>query len=215
MARATTGLSYLTFGLVVLGSLVFGVFVLIPQFGQYNNANAQLAQALIQETNNKTFLDNLDQRAEELEKYSSDAKALSVILPDRFMQSSFWVNINDLATKAGVVVDSIGESKKETPSQSSSAQEVVTAKSVLATDGAPIAQEGIASSPVSKLEKWITTVQVKGNYSQIRAFIVNLENSLILSDLKELKLTPMSSAEKNTVVDMLSAEMTIRTYVQP
>ena len=72
MARATTGLSYLTFGVVVLGSLIFGVFVLIPQFGQYNNARAQLAVALTQETNNKAFLDNLDLRTEELKKYINE-----------------------------------------------------------------------------------------------------------------------------------------------
>jgi len=215
MARATTGLSYLTFGVVVLGSLVFGVFVLVPQFGQYKDANAQLAQALTQETNNKAFLDNLDRRTEELKKYSSDAKALGVLLPDKFMQSSFWVNINDLATKAGVVLDSISESKKEIASQSDSTPSVVMAKSVLANDGTPIVQESVASSPTARLEKWVTNVQVKGNYSQIRTFIKNLENSLILSDLKDLKLSPVASSEKNTVVDMLSADMTIRTYVQP
>ncbi|MDO8512704.1 MAG: hypothetical protein Q7S57_05500 [bacterium] len=215
MARATTGLSYLTFGVVVLGSLVFGVFVLIPQFGQYNSANAQLAQALTQEQNNQAFLDNLDLRTEELKKYSADAKALSVVLPDRFMQSSFWVNINDLAIKAGVVVNTISDSKKEAVPQSNTNQPVVTAKSVLASDGTPVVQENIVSSPTSRLEKWVTSIQVKGNYSQIRAFIKNLESSLILSDLKELKLSPGASSDKSTVVDMLSADMTIRTYVQP
>lgn len=188
---------------------------MIPQFGQYNDANAKLAQVLTQEQNNQAFLDNLDLRTEELKKYSSDAKALSVVLPDRFMQSSFWVNINDLAVKAGVVVNTISESKKETAPQNNSNQAVVTAKSVLASDGTPIVQESVVSSPTAKLEKWTTSIQVKGNYSQIRAFIKNLESSLILSDLKDLKLSPVTSSDKSTVVDMLSADMTIRTYVQP
>jgi Tfp pilus assembly protein PilO len=215
MARATTGLSYLTFGVVILGSLVFSVFVTIPQFSQYKGVTVQLAQAIEQEKNNKIFLDNLDERAEELKKYEPDAKALSMILPDKFLQSSFWVNINDLATRAGVVVVSIGDSKKEAVKQSAAGSEAVTANSVLAGDDKSVVKEDTLSAQTAKLEKWTTAIQVKGNYSQIRAFIKNLESSLILSDLKELKLTPVASSDKNTVIDMLSADMTIRTYVQP
>lgn len=216
MARATTGLSYFTFGIVILGSLVFTVFVSIPQWNQYSDAKTKLAQTLENEKANQVFLANLDQRTEDLKKYSADAKALGVVLPDSFMQSNLWVNINDLAGKAGVTINSIGESKKEAVVKNAS-QSLSTAKSVLngggEVDSAPAVNAGSVAG--SKLEKWITGISVRGNYSQIRAFIKNLENSLILSDLKDLKLSAVASSEKNTAADALDAEFTIRTYVQP
>lgn len=205
MARATTGLSYFTFGIVILGSLVFTVFVTVPQWGLYQDANAKLVQVLGQEGENQIFLSNLDLRTQDLEKYSADAKALSVALPDKFMQSNLWININELAIKSGVAISQIDAAKKETAS----------ANAILTEGQAAPAVTESATTAGPALEKWITAVKVRGSYSQIRAFITNLEKSLILSDLKELKLTPVGSGDKAVAADTLEATMTIRTYVQP
>jgi len=214
MARATTGLSYLTFGVVLLGSLVFTIFVSVPQWGLYSDANAKLKMALQQEKDNQVFLADLDLRTQELGKYSADAKALSVALPDRFMQSSLWVNISELATKAGVVVVQIGESKKDTTVQSTTV-EPATANAIFTNEGEAVVKTTLNTNAASqRLEKWTTGLQVKGNYSQIRAFVKNLENSMILSDLKEFKLTPATSGNEAATTDVMDATMTIRTYVQ-
>lgn len=207
MARATTGLSYLTFGLVVLGSLIFTVFVTIPQWGAYGETNKKYAEAMKLEVERQAFLDNLDARLQDMQKYDKETKELAVALPDKFMQSNLWVNIENMASSAGVVVDIIDEAKKVTKSGvavNNTKTSVVNNTEVAVGDGADL-----------KLESWDTKVALKGNYSQIRAFVSNLENSLLLSDLRDITIEQAPSTDKEKPSDVLTASMVIRTYVQP
>jgi Tfp pilus assembly protein PilO len=197
MARATTGLSYLTLGLVILGSLIFTVFVIVPQWGAYRETNKKYAEAMQLEVERQAFLDNLDTRLQDMQKYDKEAKELSLALPDRFMQSNIWVNIENMASSAGVTIDTIDEAKK-------------VAKTV--ATGADAAAVDVVDS---KLESWDTGISVKGNYSQIRAFVKNLEDSLLLSDLRDITVKQSPSADKNQPSDTLAVTMVVRTYVQP
>jgi len=207
MARATTGLSYLTFGLVVLGSLIFTVFVIVPQWGAYGEMNKKYAEAMQLEVERQAFLDNLDARLQDMQKYEKETKELSLALPDKFMQSNLWVNIENMASSAGVVVDTIEEAKKVT-------------KSAAAVDNAKAnvnikAEAAIGNATDLKLESWDTKIALKGNYSQIRTFVKNLEDSLLLSDLRDISIEQSPLVDKDQPSDVLTASMVIRTYVQP
>lgn len=202
MARATTGLSYLTFGLVVLGSFVFSVFVTVPQWNNFKKVSAQLDREMQREADREAFLVNLDARASEMERYKNEAKVMAVALPDRFTQSELWVNINAAASSAGVVLTEVGGSEVE--------------KKINEAAAAQAAADGITSSEtlmITKTERWDTPLTVKGNYSQIRAFIKSLEDSLVLSDLKDINIE--KSADSLEKSDELTAKFTVSTYVQP
>jgi len=208
MARATTGLSYLTFGLVVLGSLVFTVFVTVPQWGSYREANKKYAEAMQLETDRQAFLDNLETRLQDMEKYDKEVKELALALPDKFMQSNIWVNIENMASSAGVTVSAIDEAKKVAKNTAGSATVVASdSTGAVATDNKNAANTG--------LESWDTKVSLTGNYSQIRTFVKNLEDSLILSDLLDISIEKSPSTSDGQPSDVLMASMVVRTYVQP
>lgn len=220
MARATTGLSYLTFGVVILGSIVFSVFVIYPKFGEYQDEKTKLSQVLNVEKENTAFLENLDLRKQDLEKYATDVKALHVALPEKFVQSSLWVNINDIATKSGVSLAEIGQSKKDSGNKDTAQAEkaVVSANNIFAGDGTSVNKSGVPTveeaAAKKKLDRWETSLSFSGTYSQVRTFVKNLENSLILSDIKEFSMKPVSG-DKEVVSDSVEVSMVIRTYVQP
>lgn len=207
MARATTGLSYLTFGLVVLGSFVFTVFVIIPQWVTYKATNEKYAEDLKIEVDRQTFLDNLDARLQEMKKYQKETKELSLALPDRFMQSNIWVNIENMASSAGVTIDTVEEVKKV----------VKSSNAINNTNTAVVnnSEATVVDTALSSLENWDTRIIMKGNYSQIRTFVKNLEDSLILSDLQEISIEQSPSTDKSQPNDVLAVIMVVRTYVQP
>jgi len=213
MARATTGLSYLTFGLVFLGSLIFTVFVIVPQWGTYRETNQKYAEALQVETDRKVFLENLDARLQDMQKYTKEQKELSLALPDKFMQSNLWVNIENMASSAGVALDSISEAQKVVSSSPVVASNTNNTINNISSNKVDAAISNTAAD--SKLENWDTKVSFRGNYSQIRAFVKNLEDSLILSDLRDISIGLSSSNSKDQPSDILAASMTVRTYVQP
>ncbi len=202
MARATTGLSYLTFGFVLLGSFVFVIFVSVPQWASYKEANNKLTQSLQTEKNRQDFLNNLESRAQELEKYAEDAKVLGVAIPDKHEQSNLWVGIQNVAASSGVKIIEIGGSIKAPQTNSDNAAP---------NQGAPTANVGVKTNNLG-LEKWDTSVRVNGTYSQIREFIKGLEESFILSDMQAIDVTPVG--DKEAPADMLNAVLKVRTYVQ-
>lgn len=192
--------------------MIFTVFVTVPQWGTYTEANQKYAEAMQLEVERQTFLDNLDARLQDMQKYDKEVKELSLALPDKFMQGNIWVNIENMASSAGVTIDNIGEAKKIAKSTPASA---VPDNTMAGAAGNGNTEAAVGSVVDSKLEGWDTGITLKGNYSQIRNFVKNLEDSLILSDLRDISITQSASADKSQPSDVLAVSMVVRTYTQP
>jgi len=192
MARSTTGFSYLIFGLVVLGSLVFTIFVTIPKINDLNGARANRQEALDQKKEREDFLTSLEQRKAELDTYAADAKALSVALPTSFKQGDLLMELDSAASTSGVVVQKVSDSQK--------------VKSVSTASKADSLRGG-------KAEYFDTDLEVRGSYAQLRAFIKELEKSILFTDITSVEITtPSDSADASSA---LTAKLVLRNYIQP
>src|SRR5687767_14392218 len=98
MPRSTTGLSYLTLILVVLGAFIFTIFVISPQWADYQIAQAELLKEQDKFEERREFLASIDARKKELDSYAKDALALSVMLPDRQRPANTLALLQGLAS---------------------------------------------------------------------------------------------------------------------
>lgn len=197
MARSTTGSAYLIFGLVVLGSLVFTIFVTVPKISGLNEARNNRQAAIGERKEREDFLASLEERKAELDNYTSDAKALSVALPTSFSQADLLSEIDNAASSSGVTIQKVSESQKSNASTSAAtAQETETS----ATEG-------------SKTEYYDTQLEIRGSYAQVRAFIKELETSILFTDVMNVEIS--AAAESAEVPGSLAAKLTIRNYIQP
>jgi hypothetical protein len=210
MPRATTGLSYLTISLVVFGSLVFTVFVTVPQWSEYQDAQELLKKTQAKREERTQFLASIDARKEELATYARDALALAVAFPERLQPADTLATLQSIATGSGAVVLETADPKKvsefaNTPSEDQG----------LSTEGETPTLPAARSSKRA-LEQWDTLITVRGSYSQVRAFIRDLEQALLLSDVQSVDLQALTSKEGGvtTLVDTLEGKILIRTYVQ-
>jgi Tfp pilus assembly protein PilO len=110
-----------------------------------------------------------------------------------------------MASSAGVIVDNIGEAKAV-------AKSIPNTTSTATNNAEVVANNNVVDST---LENWDTGITLKGNYAQVRTFVKSLEDSLILSDLRDISITQTPSADKNQPSDILAVSMVVRTYVQP
>lgn len=206
MPRATTGLSYLTFGLVLLGSVTFTVFVTLPQWTDFRDARGALERALAEREERRQFLMNLDARVRELATYKDDALALSVALPERPAPADILASLQGVAAGSGVTVAEVGESKPV----------VVGASEAAKAPGAAAgedAEERQGYDGIVEMREFPVTV--RGSYANLRSFLRDLERSVAFTDVRALKLSGRRAEEGDTLSAFLEANLTLRTYAQP
>lgn len=200
MPRATTSLSYLTLSLVILGSLVFTVFVTVPQWSGYQQARQDLERAREKREEQTQFLANIDARKKELEAYVEDVLALSVALPEDLRPADMLATLQAIAAGSGVMVFEVGEPKK------------VTETPVVAESQGQEKPSGSAAP--AALERWDMLVKVRGTYPQIRSFVRDLEHAPLLSDIQFVDVIAMVAGGTETSGGILEAKVHVRTYVQ-
>lgn len=195
MPRATTGLAYLTLALVVLGAFFFSIFVTSPQWADYRLAQADLEKARHKQTERTAFLASIDARKRELEGYGKDAIALSILFPDQHRPANTLAVLQGLSNGSGALVVDASEPKEIT-----------------------VSDTGVPTTPSedqSRLVTYETTVSVRGTYAQVRAFLRDLEQSLLFTDVKALELQAAAAAADGTgVPDRLDGKLTLYTYIQ-
>jgi hypothetical protein len=204
--RATTGLSYLTLSLVILGSLVFTVFVTIPQWTALGDARAKLKNAIARREDRREFLANVDLRKQELDQYARDVVALRVALPDRLTQADVFAQLQSIGSSTGATILSVGEPKKIAAPVAQPVSDVSESpESSVVTPALP--------APQRTLETYDTSVAVRGTYPQLRVLLQEMEKALLLSDVRSLDVS--AGGELGQITGILEGKLTVRTYVQP
>lgn len=197
MPRATTGLSYLTLALVVLGAFIFTIFVLSPQWADYRIAQDDLKKEQEKLVERKKFLASIDARKKELEGYAKDALALAVMFPDRQRPANTLALFQGLASGSGVLVMEAAEPREVTEPATTAASSSASAN----TGGRLISYE--------------TNLRLRGSYAQMRNFLRELERSLLFTDVQTLDLQGVGNqAGSTTPPDQLEGKLVLRTFLQ-
>lgn len=209
MPRPSTGLAYLTFGFVFLGSFVSAVFLIIPQWSVYQSEERALLAEEAERDERKKFLADLDARGRELEQYAEDARALSVMLPEQIRGADILASLQSIAAQSGVTISKVsepqeGERKVAAARTSDEKQVSVKASSTVQPSAAPA-----ASGP----QEWKTTVTVRGTYAQFRAFLRELEKSLVFSDVQAINMGSVTDPE-GLQLGLLETSIMFFTYDQ-
>lgn len=230
MPRATTGLAYLSLSLVLLGSLVFTVFVTVPQQRAYQQAKADLKTKLKERDERKQFLVSIDDRKKQLDSLSRDAVALSVTFPDEPALANSLAVLQSMAVASGVQVLSASEPKKADVEPEKAAPPPELSRSPAERENVEKGGEETPVVPMSQKEpsarlmQWDTPLKIRGTYAQVRAFVRELEKSLILADVQSFKLggsqkeeaaNPQGQQSAPSVSGQLAGEIVVRTYTLP
>lgn len=187
MPRATTGFAYLTFGLAVLGVLVFTVFVTVPAWSEYGATRASRVVRAEELKSQQDFLANVDARAAELVTYESDVRALAVSFPDTFAPADLLAVLHAAGARSGMVVESLsGPRLRERAAHPAATEEPSPG------DGARESSAGtrVTASPAPGPQRpvYIFSVTLTGTYAQLRAFVTEIERALQLFDVTDIDL---------------------------
>lgn len=210
MARATTGIAYLTLGLVILGGLVFTVFVTVPAWSAWRAARVQLEEKVGARDQRRNFLADIDARTAELRTYEREARALGVTFPETKAPADLAAIVHGLSVRNGVIVESVGEVQIRRASVQAPAANPPTAgarEAEVVGGGGPrggALPQAAPSAPVYEF-----SLSGHGTYAQIRAFLRDLERSLRLFDLPAVEITGGNLGEASIV----RARITITTYL--
>lgn len=200
MSRATTGLSYLTLILVVLGAFIFIIFVISPQWADYKIAQADLRKEREKFEERKEFLASIDARKTELESHAKDALALSVMLPDQQRPANTLALLQGLASGSGVLVMETSEPRAVNPTGATT------------TAASPVPGQAQAGSQLLSYE---TNLRIRGSYAQTRNFLRDLERSLLFTDVQAVDLQGIGNVPDGAPApDQLEGKLVLRTYVQ-
>ena len=205
MARSTTGIAYGLFGVVILGGMVFTVFVTIPSWSAWQATGEVLAQRAAAREERARFLQNIDARIQELKAVEGDAKVLAVAFPEHEAPAEATAIIGALAGRNGLTARIITgpELRKE-----ALAPEPAT---VTPADTAVLLREGAAGTPAARSGSGGTAyefrVKVRGTYTGLSAFLRDLEKSVRFFDIAAIDFK--GGAEDGSV----EADFTILTYL--
>ncbi len=209
MPRPSTGLAYLTFGLVLLGAFVVVVFLIVPQWSVYQEEGRALVKKQAERDERKQFLADLDARARELEQYAAEARALSVMLPEQIRGADLLESLQSIAAHSGITIPSVlGPQKVErgVVAARSSSEEKISERASSAVDSS-------AAPIVTGPQQWQTSVTVRGTYAQIRVFVSELEKSLVFSQVQSINMKYATDPE-GLRLGLLEASIMFLTYDQ-
>lgn len=172
MARATTGIAYLLLGVVILGGLVFTVFMTIPAWSAWRAAGAQLKERVVARAEREQFLTDIATRTEELKRFADDARVLAVAFPETPAAADLAAVVGSAAVRNGLtVVSMVG----------------------------PSARKQAASNETSAVAKqsqiYEVTVKVRGTYAGLRSFLRDLERGVRLLDIPELEVKSLAEQQ--------------------
>lgn len=210
MARATTGLAYLTFGVVVLGGLVFTMFVTVPSWSELGRQRELLVQKREEETEREAFLNNIDARIAELKTHERDTKALELAFPSSKAPAELMAVLHSISTRNGVLLATVSEPKiPPSPPPVLPAQKPLRSVGEDGVGGSAPAPTPSSSIPVGRESAHEFSLVAKGTYAQIRAFLGDLERSLRFLDLPAVEL----AAESKEAGGLVQARITARMYL--
>lgn len=207
MARPTTGASYLTFGLVILGGFVFTAFVTVPSWSGWQAARARHSAKLAEQSEKATFLANIDARTVELGTHAQDAQALAVMFPETPSPAELAQVLHTIASRNGVILDSVGVPVRPSVEQGRQ-QDVTRAYERGGTTPAVARTQGAQDVSV----RYEVKVAARGSYGQLRAFLADLERSLRFFDVSAIELTASEATEGEAVPVLARADITLWGY---
>jgi len=207
MARATTGISYLTLGLVILGGFILTVFVTVPAWSAWRATQARLEEEIRERDQRREFLDNIGERAADLKTYERDVRALGVAFPETKAPAELAAILHGISARNGVVVERVSELKTlKVSALLPAAATERAAEAVTDQDGPGGETPSQTASPVPAYE---FSLAGRGTYAQVRSFLRDLERSLRLFDLPTVEITGGSLAETGIV----EVKITLITYL--
>ncbi len=172
MARSSTGIAYAFLYAVILGGLVFTVFVTIPAWSAWQATRQVLTERIAAHEERTRFVQNVDTRLQELQTYAADARVLSVSFPDGEAPADALGVLGALASRSGVTARVVHgpELQKNAPTPAPAADGGAGETAALARSA--------ARGPVYELK-----VQVRATYAGLSAFIRDLEKSIRFFDV--------------------------------
>lgn len=207
MARPTTGVAYLSLGLVILGGMVFSVFVTVPAWSQWGATRGRHEEKVREQEEKQTFLANIDARAAELKGLDRDARILAAMFPEAKTPADVAAIVHALSGRTGVQVRTLAESVQR------GAQGELGAVR-------PFERERLLTSGAGGRRETGTRYELKivarGSYGQVRAFVLDLERSLRFFDVPTLEIVGARSEEDvETTPGFVEARMTLWSYLMP
>lgn len=207
MARSTTGIAYALFGIVILGGMVFTVFVTIPAWSAWQATRDVLAQRVSAKEERARFLQNIDARLQELKAVEGDAKVLSVAFPDHKAPADATAIVGALAGRNGLTARVVTgpELRKEPAAPEALVVTPADTASFLregGAGGAPGTRAQAARGAVYEFQ-----VKVRGTYTGLNAFLRDLEKSVRFFDIAAVDFK--GGAQDGSV----EADLKILTYI--
>lgn len=190
MPRATTGIAYAVFGIVILGGLVFSVFVTVPAWAGVRAARVALAETREDLAKRQTFLKDIDARTIELATYDRDARVLAVAFPETEGTADLAAVLHGAAAASGVVLDQVSgaqQQKKAAAPPKEEPGDALAARSTSRESPAP-APAAKPSAGKASLPAYEVVLRGKGSYAQVRAFFREVERSLRLLDIARVEM---------------------------
>ncbi|TSC72838.1 MAG: hypothetical protein G01um101438_237 [Parcubacteria group bacterium Gr01-1014_38] len=188
MARSTTGISYASLAVVILGGLVFTVFVTIPAWSTWQATRHVFAERAAARDERMRFLQNIDARLQELQTYEEDARVLSVTFPDTEAPADATAIVGALASRNGLTARVVtGPELRDQPTSPRETALTAPVETVsLVTEGrlsgiAPAAPRSAVRGAVHEFR-----VKVRGTYAGVSAFLRDLEKSVRFFDIPSI-----------------------------
>jgi hypothetical protein len=210
MARSTTGIAYISLSVVVLGGLVFTVFVTIPAWSTWRVTGQVFAERVVARDERVRFLQDIDARLQELTTHEGDARVLSVAFPDTEAPADATAIVGALAERNGLTTRVVAglELRKEPPSSGETALAAPVGSVSLLTERIP---SGVApTAPRSASARGAVyefRVKVRGTYAGLSAFLRDLEKSVRFFDIPSIEFK--GGFDDGSV----EADLTILTYI--
>lgn len=209
MARPTTGIAYFVLILTVLGGFTFTVFVTIPAWTAWRAAERHAEATVARRAEQQTFLENIDARAAELKEFATDARILGVMFPDTPGSAEIFATFQSLANRTGVFINQVSDVRpaRAAASPTAAAAGDESPETPAAGAGTPSARGRTATQSVTPYE---LSVEVRGTYAQVRAFVVDLERTLRFFDVPAIDFT---KGRTETGEEAVTGKVTLRTYL--
>lgn len=204
MARSTTGIAYAFLYVVILGGLIFTVFVTIPAWSAWQATRQVLAERASAHEERVRFLANVDARVQELRTYAADAKVLSVSFPEHEAPADAVGVLGALAARSGVTIRVVHgpELQKNTSaapaSTASQSADDLTDETRVVSSSRPSSSRGTV---------YTIKVQVRGTYTGLNAFLRDLEKSVRFFDI------PALSVKGGFEGGLVESDITLHTYI--
>lgn len=210
MARPTTGVAYLTVILTVLGSIIFSMFVTVPAWSDLKAERLRLVDSTREREEKRAFLANIDARAGELASLEHEVRAVRVMFPEAVEAAEIAAVMHSLSLRDGVTVQSVSEPLLRRQPVPDASAVPPSGTDLSSGESAPTAAPAGASATGSRGVPYEFTVTVRGTYTQMRAFLLDLERALPFFDVPVVELR---REEQDRPGEAIVGKITLRIYL--